>query len=145
MKRLMFSLLALITAMLLLAAAFLFLPPAFRLGLRAANRLLPVTVDITEYHHVPGRLSLSGVRVATPLGTFFEMAGLRVEYRPLPLFLGRVEISALELDGPSITIRRSANGQLNLFEPSPGPEAGREGEGAGESGSWIATAARCRR
>jgi len=138
MKRLMFGLLALITAMLLLAAAFLFLPPAFRLGLRAANRLLPVTVDIAAYHHVPGRLSLSGVRVATSLGTFCKMAALRVEYRPLSLFLGRVEISALELDSPSITIQRSANGQLNLFEPSPAPEPGQEGEGAGETGSWIA-------
>ncbi len=138
MKRFLFSLLALITAMLLLAAAFLFLPPAFRLGLRAANRLLPVTVDIAEYHHVPGRLSLNGVNVATPRGTFCEMAGLRVEYRPLLLFLGRVEISALELENPRFTIQRYANGQLNLFEPSAAPEQGQGGEGAGETGSWIA-------
>lgn len=135
MKRFLFSILAVIAAIVILAAVVLFLPPAFRLGLRAANRYLPVTVDITEYHHVPGRLSLSGVEVATPRGTFCEMAGLRVEYRPLALFLGRVEVSTLELENPRITIQRSEDGQLNLFEPSPGPEKGQESEDT--DGSWT--------
>ena len=66
------------------------------------------------------------------------MAGLRIEYRPLALFLGRVEVSTLELENPRITIQRSADGQLNLFEPSPGTEQRQEREGTGETGSWIA-------
>ena len=114
MKRFLFGILALIAAMLLLAAAVLFLPPAFQLGLRTANRFLPVTVEVAEYRHVPGRLSLSGVHVATPRGTLCEMAGLRIEYRPLALFLGRVEVSMLELENPRITIRVDTRPRLSV-------------------------------
>ena len=73
MKRFLFSVLALIAAMLVLAAAFLFLPPAFRLALRAANRYLPVSVQIAQYRHIPGSLRVAGVRLATPRGALCEM------------------------------------------------------------------------
>jgi len=137
MKRLVFSIIAIIAAILLLAAAILFLPPLFQLGLGAANRFLPVTVGIAEYHHVPGKLDLSGVRVATSRGTFCEMAELRIEYRPLALLLGRVEVSTLELRNPRVTIQRYEDGQLNVFEPTPGPEQGKEVEEKEDAGTWI--------
>ena len=133
MKRLCFGLLGALIAAMLLAAVVLFFPPAFEFGLRTANRLLPVAVEIEAYHHVPGRLSLSGVRVATPRATLLEMAGLEIQYRPLALVLGRIEVSALKLENPRITLQRSEDGRLNLFEPSP-PEKQEEGK---EGGSWI--------
>ena len=63
MKRLCFGLLGALIAVMLLAAVVLFFPPAFRFGLRTANRFLPVAVEIEAHRHVPGRLDLSGVRV----------------------------------------------------------------------------------
>ncbi len=137
MKRLGFGLLGAIIAVMLLVAVVLFFPPAFKFGLRTANRFLPVAVEIETYRHVPGRLSLSGVRVATPLATLLETANLGIQYRPLALVFGKIEVSALELENPRITLQRSEDGQLNLFEPSPAgkQEEGKEGPEGG--GSWI--------
>jgi len=109
-----------------LSALALFLPSAFRAGLRIANRLLPVRVEVHEYRHVPGRLNLSGVRVATPTGARLELAGLTIEYRPTALLLGRIELPRLELKRPEITIRPFPEGKLNLLEPSSGPREGTE-------------------
>jgi len=136
MKRLCFGLLGAIIAVMLLAAVVLFFPPAFKFGLRSANRFLPVAVEIETYRHVPGRLSLSGVRVATPLATLLETANLEIQYRPLALLLGKIEVSALELENPRITLQRSEDGQLNLFEPSPAGEQEEGKEGPESGGSW---------
>jgi autotransporter translocation and assembly factor TamB len=135
MKRFLFSVLALIAAMLVLAAAFLFLPPAFRLGLRAANRYLPVSVQIAQYHHTPGSLRVSGVRVTTPRGALCEMAALTVEYRPLAILFGRIEVATLELENPHVKLQRFENGEFNLFESSH--EQGIQREEEEEAGSWI--------
>jgi hypothetical protein len=133
MKRFLLSTIVLMAAILILAAVILFVPPAFRLGLKTANRFLPVTLEIAEYHHAPGRLNIAGVGVATPRGTFFEMAGLRIEYRPLALVTGRFDVSTLELENPRVTIQRLEDGQLNL------PGADREQEKAEEEDTeaWI--------
>ena len=137
MKRLFFGILAVISAAVVLVAVVLFVPPAFRLALRTADRFLPVTVGITEYHHVPGKLSVSGVTLATPRGTPCEVDAITIQYRALALLLGRIDVSLLEIEKPRITIQRSEDGQLNLFEPSSGPEQGREKEGGKDGGSWI--------
>jgi autotransporter translocation and assembly factor TamB len=137
MKRVFFGLLGVLVAAILLAALVLFFPPAFQFSLRTANRLLPVAVDIEAYHHVPGRLSLTGVRVATPTGTRCELTGLMVEYRPIALVLGRIEISTLELEYPRITIQRTPDGQISLFEPSTGLKQRHERRELEDKGSWT--------
>jgi autotransporter translocation and assembly factor TamB len=137
MKRLFFGILAVISAAVVLVAVVLFVPPAFRLALRTADRFLPVTVGITEYHHVPGKLSVSGVTLATSRGTPCEVDAITIQYRALALLLGRIDVSLLEIEKPRITIQRSEDGELNLFEPSSGPEQGQEKEGGKDGGSWI--------
>lgn len=141
MKRLLFLILALVAAALILAAVILFLPPAFQAALRSANRFLPVTVNVAEYRHTPGRLVLSGVRVEAPRGASCEISRLGIEYRPLRLVFGKIEISALEIESPRISVRRSAEGQLNLFEPSTRPEGEKEEEDTEDAGSWTAALA----
>ena len=136
MKRLCFGLLGTLIVLMLLAAVVLFFPPAFKFGLRTANRFLPVAVDVENYRHVPGSLSLSGVRVATPRATLLKMTGLEIQYRPLALVLGKIKVSSLELENPRITLQRSEDGQLNLFEPSPAGKKEEE-EGPEDGGSWI--------
>lgn len=122
------------------AALLLFYPPAFKCGLEAACRLLPVAVDIENVRHVPGRLRLSGLRIATPMGSSCEIASLEIVYRPLSLALGRIEITSLQLQRPAVTILRFPEGRLDLLEPSAGPVA-RPGQG-GEAGTnpwgWLA-------
>jgi autotransporter translocation and assembly factor TamB len=141
MKRLCFGLLGALIAVMFLAAAVLFFPPAFRFGLRTANRFLPVAVEIEAHHHVPGRLDLSGVRVETPRATLLEMANFEIHYRPLALLFGRIEVSTLELENPRVTLQRAEDGHLNLFEPSAseGREEGKEGPE--DDGSWISVLA----
>jgi hypothetical protein len=130
MKRLFFGLLGAFIALSLLVALVLFFPPAFKLGLRTANRFLPLTVELETYHHVPGRLSVSGLRVVTSPATRLEMTGLGVRYRPFALLLGRIELSALELENPRITLEPS------LDDPK---EEGKEG--TEETGSWVSVLA----
>ncbi len=138
MKRLLFGILAVTLTVVLLAAAVLFVPPAFRLALRTANRFLPVTVDITEYHHVPGRLSVSGVRLSSPGGTFCEVARITIAYRPLQVFLGRIDVPLLEIERPRVTLRRSEDGTFDLFQPSAVPEQAYEKKQSGkEGGPWT--------
>jgi hypothetical protein len=133
LKRILLGLTAVFLAMLILAAVVLFLPAAFRAGLRIANSHLPVKVEVEGYRHVPGRLGLSGVRIATPQGAFCELTGLEIEYRPFAFLLGRVELSALRLQGPRVTIERSADGRLNLPAASDEPSE----EPAGGIPSWV--------
>lgn len=138
MKRLCFGLLGVLIAAMLLAAVVLFFPPAFKFGLRTANRFLPVAVGIDNYRHIPGRLSLSGVRVVTPRATLLEIADLEIQYRPLALVFGRIEVSTLELENPRITLRRSEDGQLLLLEPPPPDEKEEEKEGPEDGAPWGA-------
>ena len=105
-------------------ALLLFFPPAFKYGLKKAGRFLPVAVSIEDVRHVPGRLRLTGLRIATPMGTTCEIAALEIIYRPLSLALGRVEIASLEVRDPAITILRYPEGRLDLLEPSAESGAG---------------------
>ena len=118
MKRFSFGLLGVLVSVILLAAVVLFFPPAFKFGLRTANRFLPVAVEIEAYSHVPGELSISGLRVATSRATLLETATLQVRYRPVGFVLGKIEVSALELENPHVTLQRSEDGRVYLFEPS---------------------------
>jgi hypothetical protein len=138
MKRLLFITCAVILLMILLAVSILFLPPVFRFGLRTANRFLPVTVHIAGYHHVPGRLCLTGIRVTTDRATLCEVSGLDMEYRPLGFVFGRIEVSTLEIENPRITLRRSEDGRLDLFEPSRDHEQARGKDAPEDDESWTA-------
>jgi len=134
-KRLLLGIFGVLVLAFILITVALFLPTAFRAGLRTANRLLPVKVEVAEYRHVPGRLNLSGVRVATPTGARLELAGLTIEYRPTALLLGKIELRRLELKSPEITIRPFPEGKLNLLEPSSEPREGTEEGAATREGS----------
>jgi autotransporter translocation and assembly factor TamB len=136
-KRLLLGICGILILAFVLTALALFLPSAFRAGLRLANHLLPVKVKVAEYRHVPGRLNLSGVRVATPTGARLELAGLTIEYRPMALLLGRIELPRLELTSPEIMIQPFPEGKLNLLEPSTEPREGTE-EGEAEREGFSA-------
>ncbi len=141
MKRVLISLLAVSSILLILAALILFLPPAFRIGLRAANRFLPVTLSVSEYHHVPGELRISGIQVTTPRATLGEMTSLEIEYRPLTLFLGRLEIATLHLEAPEIVLQRSEDGRIDPFGLPPGREPEDRKGRSSDDGSWTAVLA----
>ncbi len=134
MKRLLFGLLGALIAAMLLAALVLFFPPAFKLGLRTANRFLPVTVDIEGYRHVPGRLDLSKVRVETSTGTLCELADLSIAYRPTLLALGRIDVSSLDVRDPRVTISLASADQSHTEEPN---RPAQEGTGSLESWGWL--------
>ena len=138
-KKSLFGLFGALLLASIVTVLLLFFPPAFKFGLKTAGRFLPVAVNIEDVRHVPGRLRLSGLRIATPMGTSCEMAALEITYRPLSLALGRIEISALEVRNPSITILRFPEGRFDLLEPSA--ESGTRADQGGETGTspwgWL--------
>ena len=105
----------------LLLALFLFVPAFFQMGLKVMNLFLPVTLEVGAFHHVPGELTLGGIRVINETGPFCETGSLRVNYRPASLFAGRFEVTRLELGGVRLKMERFPDGRLNLSGP---PEVG---------------------
>lgn len=81
-------------------ALLVFFPPAFRLGLKAANALIPVEIQVDVYRHFPGRLRLENVRVLTSQGTSLcALDRLGASYSPGKLFLGKLCFSRIAVDG----------------------------------------------
>ena len=130
LKNMLILVLAGILLALALAALVLFVPPAFRLGLELAGSFLPFHVEMDSFRHVPGRLTMEGIRASTPSGSFCEIARLEASYRFLELFRGRVEFTWIDLVTPRLDIRPFLDGSLN---PS-GPSRSRE-QGARKSGN----------
>jgi uncharacterized protein involved in outer membrane biogenesis len=77
-----------------------------------------ISVDRIEVTLWPLGARLTNVAIAedpaiSP-GEFLRANGLRVEPRILPLLVGRFELDTMEVDSPSITILRSAEGRYSF-------------------------------
>lgn len=104
------------------AALLVFFPPAFQLGLKAANALLPVKIQVDVYRHFPGRLRLEGVRVLTSQGaSLCALDRLEASYSPGNLFLGKLCFSRIAVEGPRLDLR-----VLTGSEKAAGPEKERK-------------------
>jgi len=119
---------AVLVPALVLVTVVLFLPGFFRLGLRAANAFLPVRVEVGGYRHLPGDLTLGEVLVSSPRGPICSIRTLRAEYGFLRLFLGRIRVRALEVEGVRMRIQRYPDGGFSLSGLRAGAAGPRSGE-----------------
>ncbi len=113
-----------------------FFPPALRLGLKAADHFLPVSLEADHIAHLPGRLILSGLQVSTPRGPILELGHLEIDYRPLAFLSGRIVIDRVRLEAPLLLLRRLPDGTLDLplgLSPSGGKETAGRNDGTTRS------------
>ena len=120
LKNLLILVLAGILLALALAALVLFVPPAFRLGLELAGSFLPFHVEMDSFRHVPGNLTLEGVRVSTSSGSFCEIARLEASYSLRKLLAGKIEFTRIHLANPRLDARALVSGGLSQSVPSQG-------------------------
>lgn len=103
-------------------ALLVFFPPAFRLGLRVANALLPVEIQVDVYRHLPGSMRLEGVRVLTSEGEVFcSLERLEAFYSLKKLFAGRLEFSRIGVDGPRLDLRAIPGAAAEAGVAAEGP------------------------
>ena len=99
------------------------------LGALAASRLLDRPTELGEMHIGIGRsisVELRDVRLANaPGGSQPAMAELRslvAEIAPLPLLAGRVQVTSVTIDAPTVLLERAADGRGNWrFGAGAGP------------------------
>ncbi len=108
----------------LLLVMTLFIPFFFRIGLNTANQFMPVTVQIQGFQHHPGSLRLTGIRILNAGAPICKASSLTLEYRPLALLFGRIEVTEITLAGTRLDLQRFPNGRFSLN----GPPGGRQEE-----------------